>query len=85
MKTEEKDSSSKSDLLSSGEGSKIKEPTTSAPQEPQPSTSSSFPNTSESSLHEAESQAKDALFEVSYSFLGCSPWFQFPSCVLANC
>lgn len=63
MKTEEKDSPSKSDPLSTGESSKIKESTTSSQQEPQPSTSSSIPE----SLNEAETLAKDALFEVNSS------------------
>lgn len=62
MKTEDKENKSMDQTgTDGGVTSKSKDVTTSAPPEPQPSTSSTFPNSPESSN---SLESKDALFEV---------------------
>lgn len=62
MKTEDKENKSMDQTGNEGgESSKGKDSNTTAQQEPQPSTSSTFPNSPEASN---SVEAKDALFEV---------------------
>lgn len=71
MKTDDKENKSVDQTGAvGGETSKSKDATTSAQQEPQPSTSSTFPNSPESSN---ALESKDALFEVNCAiFISCS-------------